>query len=326
RPVDEASLGVLLDFYRKGREQADFDTGIQYALARILVDPQFIFRLESEPAGLAPGQTYAVNDLELASRLSFFLWSSIPDEELLALATQNRLSEPGVLAAQVQRMLGDPKAMSLVDNFAMQWLSLHKLASANPVSPDFDNALRQAMLQETRLLFSDVLKRDAPIIELLSADYTFVNERLARHYGMSGVRGSHFRKVQLQDEERRGILGHGSILTITSAPNRTSPVIRGTWIMENLLAAPPPAPPPGVETNLEASVPGAATLSIRQQLERHRADPACSSCHNFIDPLGFALENFDAVGMWRSEAAGAPVDSASQLWDGTALAGASGLH
>lgn len=326
RPVDDASLNVLLDFYRKGREQADFDTGIQYALARILVDPQFIFRLESEPEGLAPGQTYAVNDLELATRLSFFLWSSIPDEELLALAAQNRLSEPGVLAAQVQRMLSDPKAMALVDNFAFQWLSLHKLASANPVSPDFDNALRQAMLQETRLLFSDVLKRDASIIDLLSADYTFVNERLARHYGLPGVRGSHFRKVKLEDGQRRGILGHGSILTITSAPNRTSPVIRGTWIMENLLATPPPEPPPGVETNLEASVPGAATLSIRQQLERHRADPACSSCHNFIDPLGFALENFDAVGMWRSEAAGAPVDSSSQLWDGTALAGAAGLH
>ena len=326
RPVDQASLEVLLDFYRKGREQADFDTGIQYALARLLVDPQFIFRLESEPEGLAPGDVYAVNDYELATRLSFFLWSSIPDEELLALAAQNRLSAPGELAAQVQRMLADPKATALVDNFATQWLSLHKLASANPVSPDFDNALREAMLRETRLLFSEVLKRDASIIDLLSADYTFVNERLARHYGMPGIRGSHFRKVALADRQRRGLLGHASILTITSAPNRTSPVIRGTWIMENLLAAPPPEPPPGVETNLEASVPGAATLSIRQQLERHRADPACSSCHNFIDPLGFALENFDAVGMWRSEASGAPVDSHAQLWDGTDLAGAAGLH
>jgi hypothetical protein len=326
RPVDDASLEVLMDFYRNGREKADFDTGIQYALSRLLVDPRFIFRLEAEPPGLAAGSEYRVDDYELASRLSFFLWSSIPDATLLDLAGQGSLSQPEFLRAQVARMLADPKAVTLETNFASQWLSLNKLASVNPVSAHFDNALRQAMLQETRLLFAEVQKRDASIIDFLDADYTFVNERLARHYGLPGIRGSHFRKVTLPDGQRRGLLGHASILTLTSAPNRTSPVMRGTWIMENLLAAAPPEPPPGVETNLEASVPGAITLSVREQLERHRADPACSACHNFIDPLGFALENFDAIGMWRNESGGEKVDSVSRLWDGTELAGPEGLH
>lgn len=326
RPVDEASLAVLHDFYRKGREGGDFDTGIQYALARLLVDPRFIFRLEAEPVGLAAGTVYQVDDFELASRLSFFLWSSIPDDALLALAAGAQLSTEGELRAQVARMLDDPRAAALVDNFASQWLSLNKLAGVNPIAPQFDNALREAMLQETRLLFAEVLQQDASIITFLNADYSFINERLARHYGLSGIRGSHFRKVQLPTGQRRGILGHASILTLTSAPNRTSPVIRGTWVMENLLAAAPPAPPPGVETNLEVSVPGATALSIRTQLERHRADPACSSCHNFIDPLGFALENFDAIGMWRSESGGEAVDSASRLWDGTEMSGPQGLY
>lgn len=327
KPVDQPSLDILLAFYEDGRAKGGFDTGIQYALARMLADPQFIFRFESEPPELPPGAIYEVDDYELASRLSFFIWSSIPDDRLLQLAEEGTLGEDDVLAAEVQRMLDDPKAAALIDNFAIQWLSLRRLDSANPVSVDFDNALRQAMLDETRQLFAHVLHEDASIIDFLDADYTFVNERLARHYGMQGIRGSHFRKVKLEGDRRRGLLGHASILTITSAPNRTSPVIRGTWVLENLLGTPPPSPPPGVETNLEVSVPGGAeTLTIREQLERHRADPSCSACHDVIDPLGFALENFDAIGMWRNEAAGEPVNTKSMLWDGSELEGADGLR
>lgn len=326
-PVDQASLDVLMAFYEDGRAKGSFDTGIQYALARLLVDPQFIFRFESERDDLKPGAVYPVNDYELASRLSFFLWSSIPDERLLELAGQSKLSDAAVLEAEVTRMLADPKAEALVSNFATQWLSLRRLDSVNPVSLDFDNALRESMLKETQLLFRNVLRENASITDFLDADYTFVDERLARHYGLEGIRGSHFRKVALPDPYRRGLLGHASILTITSAPNRTSPVIRGTWVLENLLGTPPPSPPPGVETNLEVSVPGGATvMTIRQQLERHRADPSCASCHDMIDPLGFALENYDAVGMWRDNAGGAKVDTASRLWDGSQLEGPDGLR
>jgi len=326
KPVNQESLDILLDFYRKGREKADFDTGIQYALSRLLADPQFIFRFESEPENLPVGAVYAVNDYELASRLAFFLWSSLPDEQLLDLAGQGKLSDEKVLRSEVQRMLKDARAQSLVTNFAVQWLSLRKLATVNPVSLDFDNALREAMLQETQLMFANVMKEDASIIDFLDADYTFVNERLARHYGMDGIRGSHFRKVKLDESSRRGLLGQASILTITSAPNRTSPVIRGTWVLENLLGTPPPSPPAGVETNLEVSVPGAQALTIREQLERHRADPSCSACHNVIDPLGFALENYDAIGKWRSQINGTAVNTESRMWDGTHLEGADGLR
>lgn len=327
RPAEQADVDLLMEFYRDGREKGSFDTGIQYALARVLVDPNFIFRFEAERDDLAPGTVYAVNDHELASRLSFFLWSSIPDEALLVLAEQGKLSDPAVLEAEVTRMLADPKADALINNFATQWLSLRRLDTVNPVSLEFDNALRLSMFRETQLLFSHVLREDASITDFLDADYTFVDERLARHYGLPGIRGSHFRKVDLSDASRRGLLGHASILTITSAPNRTSPVIRGTWVLEHLLGTPPPSPPAGVETNLEVSVPGGgAVMSIREQLERHRADPSCASCHDMIDPLGFALENYDAVGMWRDEVAGAKVDTASRLWDGSQLEGPDGLR
>ncbi|HWK54096.1 MAG TPA: DUF1592 domain-containing protein [Hyphomicrobiales bacterium] len=327
RPVDQPSLDILLSFYEDGRERGGFETGIQYALARLLVDPQFIFRFEAEPENLPVGAIYAVDDYELASRLSFFLWSSIPDARLLELAGQGRLGDQGVLEAEVARMLLDPKAESLVTNFATQWLSLRKLDAANPVSTDFDNALRDAMLKETQLLFANVLHEDDSIIDFLDANYTYVNERLAQHYGLPGIRGSHFRKVPLPAGARRGLLGHSSILTITSAPNRTSPVIRGTWILENLLGTPPPSPPPGVETNLDVSVPlDGRVMTIREQLERHRADPSCAACHSVIDPLGFALENYDAIGKWRDEEGGSPVNTHSRLWDGTPLDGPQGLH
>jgi hypothetical protein len=327
KPVDQASLDILLSFYENGRAQGDFDTGIQYALSRLLVDPQFIFRFEAEPEDLSPGSVYAVNDHELASRLSFFLWSSIPDDRLLQLAGEGKLRNETVLNAEVERMLADPKAESLVTNFATQWLSLRRLDSANPVSVEFDGALRDAMLKETQMLFANVLNEDASIVDFLDADYTYVNERLAQHYDLPGIRGSHFRKVQLPDGKRRGLLGHSSILTITSAPNRTSPVIRGTWVLENLMGTPPPAPPPGVETNLEVSVPGGArTMTIREQLERHRADPSCAACHNVIDPLGYALENYDAIGKWRDEVGGEAVNTLSTLWDGNPIEGPAGLR
>ena len=327
RPVDSDSLERLLAFYQDGRERGSFDTGIQYALTRILVDPQFIFRFEGEREDLAPGEIYAIDDYELATRLSFFLWSSIPDQQLLDLAGTGRLSQPEVLSAAVQRMLADPKAEALVDNFATQWLTLRRLDVANPVSEAFDNSLRRAMAQETLHLFRHILREDRSVIELLNADYTFVNERLARHYGIPHVRGSHFRQVPVADEARRGLLGHASILTITSAPNRTSPVMRGTWVLEHLLGTPPPPPPPGVETNLEESVgTSAAALTIREQLERHRADPSCAACHNMIDPVGFALENFDAIGKWRDSIAGQPVNTASKLWDGSPLDGPNSLR
>jgi hypothetical protein len=327
RPVNQDDLAVLLDFYEEGHAKAGFETGIQFALSRLLVDPNFIFRFEEEKPDLPAGSHYAVNDYELASRLSFFLWSSIPDERLLELAGEGRLSDAGVLADEVQRMLDDQKAEALVENFATQWLTLRRLESVNPVSTDFDNALRESMQKESKYLFRDVLQQDASITDFLDADYSFVDERLARHYGLPGIRGSHFRKVDISDSPRRGLLGHASILTITSAPNRTSPVIRGNWILENLLGTPTPAPPPGVETNLEVSV-GAenASASIRVQLERHRNNPSCAACHDVIDPLGFALENFDAVGKWREEDAGLPVDTASRLWDGSQLQGADGLR
>jgi len=327
RPVDQPTLDILLQFYTDGRARGSFDTGIQYALSRVLVDPNFIFRFETERTDLPEGAVYAVDDYELASRLSFFLWSSIPDQRLLELAEQGKLADTTVLEAEVQRMLADPKAEALINNFATQWLSLRRLDTVNPVSLDFDNALRESMLKETQLLFGHVMREDASITDFLDADYSFIDERLARHYGLPGIRGSHFRKVELADASRRGLLGHASILTITSAPNRTSPVIRGTWVLENLLGTPPPAPPPGVETNLEVSVPGSsAVMSIREQLERHRADPSCASCHDMIDPLGFALENYDAIGMWRDKVAGVEVDTASRLWDGSELEGPDGLR
>jgi hypothetical protein len=293
-----------------------------------LVDPKFIYRFEEDPVDLAPGEIFRIDDFDLASRLSFFLWSSIPDDELLLLAREKRLSDPAVLQAQVQRMLEDPKSAALVSNFAPQWLSLQLLDNATPVAPEFNTGLRAAMRKETELLIDSVFRQNGSVVDLLDADYTFVNETLARHYGLPNIRGDHFRRVQLPAAARRGLLGHASILTATSAPNRTSPVMRGKWILETLLGAPPPAPPPGVEANLDVSVPatGGAVLTVRQRLEAHRENPSCAACHDIIDPLGFALENFDLVGRWRNEADGTAVDATARLWDGTQMFGAEELR
>jgi mono/diheme cytochrome c family protein len=329
RPVagDDQAVATLLEFYAEGREQGSFDTGIQRALARVLVDPEFIFRFEREPADLAAGAVYRISDVELASRLSFFLWSSIPDEALLATAAAGELGQPAILEREVKRMLADPKADALVANFASQWLGLRQLDTVRPTSTEFDGNLREAFRKETELLFATVLREDSSVVDLLSADYTFVDERLARHYGIAGVNGSRVRRVALTDSERRGLLGHGSVLTVTSAPNRTSPVKRGQWILENVLGTPAPPPPDNVETNLDETAPaGAAPTTMRQRLEQHMADPGCAACHSLMDPLGFALENFDFVGQWRDAEAGKPVDSHGVFVDGSALAGPTGLR
>ncbi|MDT8399927.1 MAG: DUF1592 domain-containing protein, partial [Pseudomonadales bacterium] len=327
RPVDAISLQILMDFYRQGRALRGFETGIQYALARVLVDPQFVFRFEAEPPGLTEGEVYEISEFELASRLSFFIWSSIPDDELLALAGAGDLSEPALLAQQVERMLADPKASALVSNFASQWLGLRQLDLVNPLSADFDGALKLAMQRETERLFASILRENRSIVTLLDADYSFINERLARHYGIPNIRGSHFRRLELSDEKRRGLLGQGSILTLTSAPNRTSPVKRGQWVMDNLLGTPPPPPPPGVEANLEETAPAGAELTtVRQRLEFHRVNPACAGCHSMMDPIGFALENFDLTGQWRETEAGVPINVSAKLWDGTLLQGPESLR
>ena len=329
RPMmaDDPAVARLLEFYSEGRAEGSFDSGIQRAVARALVDPEFIFRFEHEPAELGAGAIYRVSDVELASRLSFFLWSSIPDEPLLAAAAAGELSEPAVLQREVRRMLTDPKADALVANFASQWLGLRLLDTVSPTSSEFDGNLRQAFRKETELLFASVLREDRSVVDLLSADYTFVDERLARHYGIPSVRGSRFRRIELTDGARRGLLGHGSVLTVTSAPNRTSPVKRGQWILENVLGTPAPPPPDNVETNLDETAPaGAAPTTMRRRLEQHMADPGCAACHSLMDPLGFALENFDFIGQWRDAEAGAPVDAHGVFVDGSALEGPAGLR
>ena len=329
RPVSEKdpSIDMLLGFYKSGHELRGFDAGIQYALARILVDPQFIYRFEKEPTGLKAGAVYRVTDLELASRLSFFLWSSIPDEELLGLAARGRLSDTTVLAQQARRMLADPRADALVDNLAGQWLQLRQLDDVSVGTKEFDGNLRYSFKRETELLFETIVHEDRSITDLLDADYTFVDERLARHYGIPNVRGSRFRRIELGDGPRRGLLGQGSFLTVTSAGNRTSPVKRGKWILENLLGAPVPSPPPGVETNLEKSVAhGSTPTSVRQRLEQHRANPSCAACHAVMDPIGFSLEPFDLIGKLRDTDEGVPVNAAGKLVDGTPLDGPASLR
>ena len=330
RPVPERdpSIDILMGFYMSGRERRGFDTGIQYALARVLVDPRFIFRFEREPAQSSAGAVYRLDNFELASRLSFFLWSSVPDEQLLAAAKAGTLTTPAVLERQTRRMLADPKADALVDNVAGQWLLLRELNAIAPSTKEFDGNLRYAFRRETELLFETILRDDRSVLDLLDADYTFVDGRLARHYGIPNVSGSRFRRVALDgDSPRRGLLGQGSVLTATSAGNRTSPVKRGRWILENLLGAPVPNPPPGVETNLEKSVgPAAAETSLRQRLERHRANAACASCHAVMDPIGFSLENYDLIGKWRETDGGVPVNAAGKLVDGTPLDGPASLR
>ena len=328
RPVSEKdpSVDTLLGFFESGRTLRGFDTGVQYALARVLVDPQFIYRFERAPASAKAPAAYRISDLELASRLSFFLWSSIPDDQLLNVAASGRLREPAVLEQQARRMLADGRVSALVDSLSGQWLLLRQLDDVAPVTREFDGNLRYAFRRETELLFDTIVREDRSILDLIDADYTFVDERLARHYGIPGVRGSRFRRVTL-DGTRRGLLGHGSFLTVTSAGNRTSPVKRGKWILENLLGAPVPQPPPGVETNLtETDEAGSAPTSVRQRLERHRASPNCASCHAVMDPVGFSLEHFDLIGKWRETDGGAAVNATGRLADGTALDGPATLR
>jgi hypothetical protein len=329
RPVAAAGaeMDTLLEFYRAGRAARSFEFGIERAVARVLVDPQFLFRFEREPATVAPGAPFRLTDLELASRLSFFLWSSIPDEELVNAATRGALKDPAALERQVRRMLADPRADALVTNFAAQWLFLRELQNARPDSPDFDGNLRQSFQRETELLFRTVMREDRSIVDLLDADFTFVDERLARHYGIPDVRGSRTRRIQLPAASpRRGLLGQGSILTVTSAANRTSPVTRGKWVLENLLGAPPPQPPPGVETNLDKDAAQLKATSLRQRMEQHRSNAACASCHKIMDPIGFALENFDHAGKWRTMDGITPIDASGQLIDGTRLDGSESLR
>jgi len=327
RPVTErdASITMLMEFFESGRKLRGFETGVQYALARLLVDPQFIYRFERTPTTVRAGAVYRISDLELASRLSFFVWSSLPDEELIRVAASGRLDDPAVLEQQTRRMLADDRSRSLVNNLAGQWLLLRQLDDISPVTREFDGNLRYAFRRETELLFETIVREDRSILDLIDADYTFVDERLARHYGIPNVRGSRFRRVTLDEGARRGLLGHGSLLTVTSAGNRTSPVKRGKWILENLLGAPVPQPPPGVETNL-ATTPGAAPTSVRQRLEQHRASPTCAACHAVMDPVGFSLENFDLIGEYRAEDGGVPVNATGRLADGTPLDGPASLR
>ncbi len=327
-PVSEADLRPLLAFYEAGRKEGSFDLGIERALQLILASPKFVFRVERAPANVKPGTVYRVSDFELASRLSFFLWSSIPDDELLAEASAGTLKNPAVLEKQTRRMLADPKARALVGNFAGQWLHLRNVRNVQPHAddfPDFDDNLRRAFQRETELLFESVMREDRSVIDLLRADYTFVNERLARHYGIANVYGSQFRRVPVTSEERKGLLGHGSILTLTSHATRTSPVVRGKWVLENILGTPPPPPPPDVPT-LKENEKGQKPKTMREQLAEHRANPTCASCHKIMDPIGFALENFDAVGAWRTEDAGAPIDTSGELTDGTHIDGVIALR
>jgi mono/diheme cytochrome c family protein len=329
RPVDEGDVEILLGFYRTGQAEGGFDRGIQKALRALLVDPEFLFRIDTagEPAGTEPGAAYPITDIELASRLAFFLWSSIPDDELLTLAEQRRLSEPEVLEAQIRRMVDDPKSSALVENFGGQWLYLRNLPGVRPdpdAYPEFDDNLRDAFRTETELFLDSQLRADKSVVDLLTADYTFVNARLAEHYGMAGVHGNHFRRVPLGDGLRSGLLGHGSILTATSYPNRTSPTLRGKWMLENLLGAPPPAPPPNVPDLADSDV--VSPRSVRERLEAHRANPVCASCHAQMDPLGLALEQFDAIGGVRTHDGESPIDASATLPDGSSFEGPNGVR
>ena len=332
RPPTDRDVEALLEFFRRGRakEGGSFDTGIQLALERLLVDPDFLLRVLEDPPGAAPGQVYALGDLELASRLSFFLWSSIPDDELLEAAERGELTDPAALRGQVRRMLADPRSETLVSNFATQWLHLRNLddVRAEPsVHPEFDQELVEAFRQETARFIASTIDEDRSVLDLLGADYTYLNERLARHYGIPGVYGSRFRRVALPDlEQRGGLLAHGSLLSLTSYPNRTSPVLRGRWLLEAIFGAPPPGPPPDVPPLPERGEDD-APASMRERLELHRRNPACASCHRTIDPPGFMLEHYDAIGRWRSVTAGGrPVDAVGTLPNGVTAVGLAGLR
>ena len=329
RPIGGDDVDALMTFYRDGRRTGSFDGGIQHALARVLVDPEFLFRVERDNPTAAPGTAHRITDLELASRLSFFLWSSIPDEELLAAAESGTLKNRAVLAEQVRRMLADGRSSTLVSNFAAQWLQLRNVRAVTPdvnQFPEFDDNLRLAMQRETELFIDSQIREDRGIGELLTANYSFLNERLARHYGIGGVYGSQFRRVTYADDRRAGLLGHGSILTVTSHATRTSPVLRGKWVLDNLLGAPPPPPPADVPA-LPEKGEGNQPASVRARLEQHRTNPTCASCHSRMDPLGFALENFDGIGKWRvRDEDGGPIDAAAALPEGITFEGPSALR
>ena len=329
RPVNADDLPPLLALYRQGAESGGFEAGVRTALLKILVSPEFIFRMEFDPPDAAPGSLHRVSDIELASRLSFFLWSSVPDDELLGVAERGNLADASVLERQVRRMLDDPRSHALVKNFVGQWLFLRNIARIQPdpvAFPNFDENLRQALEQETGLLVESTLKDDRSVADLLKTDYTFVNQRLAEHYGIKGVYGSEFRRVAINDPNRQGLLGQASILTVTSYPNRTAPTIRGKWVLEQLLGIPPPPPPPNVPSLKEDA--SAKTLTMRERMEQHRANPACAVCHRVMDPLGFSLENFDGLGRWRDSAApgAGPIDASGVLPDGTRFEGPAGLR
>jgi mono/diheme cytochrome c family protein len=328
RPATDTDVEELLKFYEQGRSNADFDSGIELALRALLVSPKFLFRMEKPPAGVSTSAPYRISDLDLATRLSFFLWSSIPDDELLNLAAQGKLRDPQILDKQVRRMLADPRSEALVTSFADQWLFLRNLQFASPdprLFPDFDDNLRQSLRRETELFVGSVMQEDRNVLDLLRANYTFLNERLAKHYGIPNIYGDRFRKVEFgPDAVRGGLLSQGSILLVTSYATRTSPVIRGKWILSNLLASPPPPPPPLVPELKPANVNG-KFLTMRERLAEHRSNAACAGCHRLMDPLGFALENYDGIGRWRTEEGGVPVDTAGNLPDGREFKGVSGL-
>jgi hypothetical protein len=323
KPLTDADTEDLLSVYQTGRNKGNFDSGIRLALEFILANPQFVFRFEHTPANAAPNTNYRVSDIELASRLSYFLWSSAPDDRLLTLAIANRLHDPKELEAEVRRMLADPRAEALVSNFAGQWLYLRNLKTVQPdvfTYPNFDDNLLDSMRRETELFFGSIMHEDRNITDLLTADYTFVDERLARHYGIPNVEGNRFRRVTLTDPNRFGLLGQGSILTVTSFATRTSPVVRGKWVLENLLGAPPPSPPANVPP-LRESTADVKDVSVRARLEEHRKNPVCASCHTKMDPIGFALENFDGTGAWRTRDGLDPIDTTGKMVDGTPIDG-----
>jgi hypothetical protein len=326
--VTDADMERPLALYGEARKDNDFDAGIEAGLSSILVSPNFLFRVERDPLGATPNTAYRISDLELASRLSFFLWSGIPDDELLAVATRGDLHKPTVLEKQTRRMLADPRAKSLASNFAGQWLYLRNLDSFTPdlrLFPDFDDNLRQAFREETELFFGNILREDRSLLEMLKADYTFLNERLAKHYGIPGVYGSQFRRVSTVAEGRGGLLRQGSVLAVTSYATRTSPVLRGKFVLENIIGTPPPPPLPNVPA-LKDNNTVSANLSVRERLAEHRANAACASCHNMIDPPGFALENYDALGRWRVLEEGKPVDASGGLPDGSKFTGVAALE
>lgn len=328
RPIDANDIEGLLSFYQEGKNEGGFEGGVRTAIQAILTNPEFVFRFEHVPAGVPPGKNYHISDLELASRLSFFLWSASPDEELISLAAANKLHDPPTLEKQVRRMLADSKAEALTNNFAVEWLHLQNLKIANPdlfLFPNFDRTLSDSMRRETQLLFENVMREDRPVTELLTANYTFVDERLAKHYGMPNIMGNRFRKVELTDPNRYGLLGQGSILTLTSTAIRTSPVQRGKYVLEVILGTPPPPPPPNIPLLPENSDSRTGHvekfLSVRERTEEHRANPVCAACHKMMDPIGFSLENFDAVGVWRTMDSGFRVDPTGQMFDGAKLNG-----